>query len=47
MGRAALTAALLLMEIKFIEESELEKRFGDIHPRNIKKKYLLCFLNMA
>jgi len=31
LGAAVLTAALLLMEIKFIEESELEKRFGSAY----------------
>lgn len=31
LGAAALTLALLLMEIKFIEEPELEKRFGNAY----------------
>jgi len=31
LGATALIAVLLLMEIKFIEESELEKRFGDAY----------------
>ena len=31
LGASALILALLLMEVKFIEESELEKRFGDAY----------------